>query len=229
VHTRRLLAAPLAVLLTIAAATSVSAEFSVGYRFGGAYSGLKGTQGIRTDPPTVVGIGYVHITQLDTGAAGGDFVAIGTANGLGVDNCADDYDARWTGYYDGVAGGIYFCEDFAPDAWGAGASVSFAIEFKACPATGLNRWVLTLGGVVRGCVNASGTSGPQINVGIETTGGSSTDRNIDARYTSLMRKSPGANWVNWGSAAGTGFIVDLSYAADWVSETAIDTYLPPLN
>jgi len=66
-------------LLAIAVATSVNAEFSVGYRYGGAYSGLKGTQGIRTDPATVVGVGYVQITQLDTGATGGDFVAIGTS------------------------------------------------------------------------------------------------------------------------------------------------------
>lgn len=228
---RRLVAVPLSLALIALTGGAASAEFAAAYRQGpvGTYEGIKGVQGIRTNPATVVGVGYVHPTQVDTGSPGGNFIAIGTANGAGVDNCADDYDPNWTGYWDGELGGVYFCEDFAPDAWGAGTSVSFQIEYRACPGTSFDRWVLYLAGVKRFCKDMGSTSGSYIAVGIETTGGSTTDRNIDVKYTSLMRR--GANqgsFVAWG-AAGTQKLVDPNYSVDIVNDTSINTYLAPLN
>ena len=40
------------------------------------YDGLKGNQAMRSDLATVTGVGYGHPAQADTGAPGGDFVAI---------------------------------------------------------------------------------------------------------------------------------------------------------
>jgi hypothetical protein len=93
--------------------------------------GIKGNQVIKTDPATVDDVGYAHPVQLDVGAPGGDFVAIGTFNGMGTSghaqDCADSYDSKWSVYTDGTIGGAYFCVTESVNAYAAGATPSFRI------------------------------------------------------------------------------------------------------
>lgn len=81
----RLFAAP--VLLVVAAHSTHAATFGFHYKSGSNFDGIKGSQQIRTDPPTILGIGYVHATQALRSADPDDpdFVAVGTTIG---DRCA---------------------------------------------------------------------------------------------------------------------------------------------
>lgn len=188
---------------------------------------IEGIQRIRTDPATVVGVGYVHPTQADVGAAGGDFVAIGTANGAGVDNCANDYDPEWTIYTDGEIGGVYFCNDHSLDVYAAGSDVSFMIRYTWCASQSSNRWVMTMGGTVWACYSAT-SSASRVSAFIETTG-STTDRNIDVMYTSLEKSRTGTfAWEAFGDQSANRTVFPL-YSYRYVSTGAFDAYLAPMN
>jgi hypothetical protein len=204
-------------------------EQTFGYRqFGTAQlDGFKGRQGIRTDPATVTGIGYVHPTQMDIGSVGAAFVAIGTAKGVGVDDCANDYDALWTVYIDGEIGGTYFCEDVDVDAYGSGTNPAFNISYEFCPSVLANRWLLSFGGVLWSCKSAGATGATRAIGMIETTGSSSTDRNIDVKYTNLQLNNISSNtWNNFGNAASS---VAPNYSFANVSTTAFNVFLAPLD
>lgn len=193
------------------------------------YDGLKGNLNTRTDPATISGIAYVHITQADVGSPGGTFIAIGVANGAGVDNCADDYDSLWTGYYDGEIGGLYFCEDFDHDFYGVGSNPNFKIYYETGALCGGNRWILTLNGITRACLVTSGSSAQHVNVGLEVVSypPDPTDRNIDVKFTNLyMNLTNGTNWLELGTPQ---WLVDDFYTKSWVSNTAENFYLAPLN
>lgn len=231
VHRRAFRALAAAMALSLAGADAANAEFAASITLAGSpiFDGLKGNMGIRTDPATVVGVGYVHITQADTGSTGGDFVAIGTANGLGVSSCANDYDAKWTGYYDRIIGGSYFCDDFSLDAYAAGSNPTFQIYYSFCQAANANRWVMTFNGVQRTCMNAGTTGAQALNIGLETTGGSTTDRNIDVKYTNLKKNLTGSTtWSDLGNP-GASLVIDPNYSYQFVSNTAQNFYLAPLD
>lgn len=190
--------------------------------------GFKGRQGIRTDPATVTGIGYIHPTQMDVGSAGNAFVAIGTAKGVGVDNCANDYDALWTVYVDGIIGGVYFCEDVNVDAYGAGTNPAFNIEYGFCPSVSANRWLLSFGGVLWRCKDSGAVGAVSGKAGLETTGGSNVDRNIDVKYTNLQRNMQGStSWLNLGPFNES--FAAPNYTYQFVSNTAFNVFLAPLN
>lgn len=188
---------------------------------------FKGFQGIRTDPATVSGVGYVHPTQVDVGAYGGDFVAIGTANGLGVDNCANDYDAKWTVYTDGVIGGVYRCDDEKLDAYTTGSNPSFTIQRAWCPSQSATRWLLFFGGTLWRCMSHSATGAIGAAAGLETTGSSTTDRNIDVKYTGLNTSN--INSSTWNAFGAGTSIHSPNYSYQYVSTTAFNVYLAPLN
>ena len=183
---------------------------------------FKGNQGIRTDPATVTDVGYVHTSQVDTGAAGGDFVAIGTANGNGVTDtgCADDYDAYWTVFTDGKIGGAYFCVDEQLDAYTTGANPSFKIEYAFCIPDNNYRWMLWFGGGLKDCRYQLSSTGIAVAAGLETTGTSFTDRNIDVKFTGLY--SSRVNNANW-EAFGQGTSIHApNYSYQYVNTTAFD-------
>ena len=222
---RHRLAVLFSVLGLVLAQPVHASEFACAQRVA-LVDGVKGNQGIRTDPATVNGVGYVHPVQIDTGGAGGDFVAIGTANGAGVDQCANDYDPRWTIYADGETGGIYWCYDYTQDAYTTGANPTFQIYYDFCAPSGPTRWVLTFGGTQRRCVANSGTYGQLANVLLETTGNSTTDRNIDVKYTNVKVNLSGS--TTWVDFAGTGF-ADPNYSRQVPSGTSVNAYLAPLD
>jgi hypothetical protein len=214
-------------LLSPLACQAAEQEGRYRYRATVDFDAFKGYQGIRTDPATVSGVGYVHASQVDVGAVGGDFVAIGTAKGVGVESCADDYDAKWSIYTDGELGGVYFCNDEKVDAYAAGANPSFSIEYGFCPSTLSNKWLLSMGGTLWSCYGSSSTTASRVSAMLETTGSSTVDRNIDVKFTGL-------NWSLSGSSSwtsfGTGTVVHSpSYSNSSVSSTAFNVYLAPLD
>lgn len=219
----------LTLTLFVAFASSAAAvnEFSVGVRSssGADLVGLRGNQGIRTNPGTVNGVVYVHPTQMDVGSVGASFVAVGTANGAGVDNCANDYDPHWTGYYDGEIAGVYFCFDFGQDNWTTGDSPHFRIE-RDCQLGPNVRWGLYFAGSQRACIDSGASGASRAIVGIEVGSNNGADRNVDAKYTSLDRRWSGGSWVAYDN---TSSIVDPNYSFSRVSNTAVNTYLAPLD
>ncbi|MGI8822089.1 MAG: hypothetical protein ACR2JP_02080 [Acidimicrobiia bacterium] len=205
------------------------AEFAAGDRFSapGTFDGFRGNQNIRTDPATVAGIGFVHPVQMDIGVLGGDFVAIGTSNGLGADGCADDYDAKWTVYTDGVDDGEYFCNDEQLDAYGVGANPAFSITHGFCPSEILDRWLMSFGGTLWACYVGSSSVARRAIAGLETTGGSTVDRNIDVKYTNLnVNRSGNTDWILFRPSEGP---VGDFYEYEFVSNTKFNTFLPPLD
>jgi hypothetical protein len=208
-------------------------ELSVGYQYAGTpyYDGFKGNQEIRTNPSTVNGVGYVHPTQLDVGALGGDFIAIGTANGAGAPgetySCADDYDSKWSIYVDWMFGGLYNCVTIAEDVYGKGANPSFEISWRYCPTQGGDRWVLFFDGTPRRCLYHSSHAGIVIDAGLETTGPSNQDRNIDVKYTGLQeRLISGSAWYSYGQGSHD---IAPSYTYQYAGSGAFNVYLAPLD
>lgn len=223
----------LGVAFTLAVASpAVAAEQAYTNIIAGSpiYDGLMGNIGQLTDPATVVGVGYVHATQADVGPSGGDFVAIGTANGLGVGGtgCANDYDAAWSGYYDGVVGGMYFCDDFAQDAFAVGSFPTFKIEHASC-AGGQVIWNLWLSGTLRSCQFMGVNAASRVITMLETTGASNTDRNIDVRFINLKWNLTGSStWNNYGNPGG-GVHLDPNYSYTYGSVTSHWIFLAPLD
>ena len=204
-------------------------EQTFGYRSSSSnFDGMKGRQGIRTDPSTVNGVGYVHPSQMDIGAEGGDFVAIGTAKGVGVagTSCDDDYGGLWTVYTDGRIGGVWWCEDLDVNAYGPDTNPTFTIEYGWCPSASANRWLLFFDGTLWRCKAANPTTGSRTIVMLETTGSSTVDRNIDVKYSGLERSAPGAGYVSWGTASQ---FIAPTYAIDQPTGTQINIYEPPLD
>lgn len=191
------------------------------------FNGFKGRQALRTNPATVVGVGYVHASQVDVGAGGGDFVAIGTAKGRGVANCADQYSGSWTIYTDGILGGVYFCNDEKKNAYKAKTNPTFSIQYDYCPSASTDRWLLSFGGTLWRCLGTGQTGGHRVTAMLETTGASNVDRNIDVRFNNLRRRHQGANWVDFG-APGHHFS-NLNYSVANPYNDQVDAFLTPLD
>ena len=180
-------------------------------------------------PPRSLGVGYVHPVQADVGAIGGDFFAIGTHNGLGTSggstNCANDYDAKWSIYTDGVVGGVYFCQDQQADVFTSGANPAFSLHYGLC--NGYYRWTFSFNGTIWECRDGSSNSATRVMAGLEVLSPDGADRNIDARYTNMsMRLVGNTSWSDFGS--GTP-VVSNFYSYGYVSNRAFNVYLAPLN
>lgn len=231
--TRVLTLVSFSLLILLASAPALWAnEFSSGIRLlsSADLDGFRGNQGIRTSPATVVGVGYFHPTQMDVGSQGASFVAIGTYNGSGTSghdqDCPNDYDSGWSGYYDGSIAGVYFCRKFADDVWAVGDAPKFRIQ-RDCQLGGGTGWGVYFGGSQRACLdsNASGAIGAV--AALETLTSDTTDRNIDVKYTSLEVNFKGG--TTWWSFNRTHERVDPNYSRTDVSATAFNTYLAPLD
>jgi hypothetical protein len=211
-------------------ATSANAEWCLGDHNTPLIDGLKGNQGIRTDPATVSGVSFVHTAQVNIDVAG-TFVAIGTYKGAGTaggqPNCPAHYDpgSHWSGFYDGEINGVYFCTSFGTNQWLAGANPSFKIEWAYCPTIG-NRWVLTFAGTTRTCIFGP-SSAVAVTGGLETVQASTVDRNIDVKWTNMMWSVGGNTFVNVGNTQ-PGYCDDF-YTYQYVSDSSWNTYLAPLN
>ncbi len=225
----RMVVGLLFVAAALAFAPPAQAEKAAGERYSGTgtFDGFKGNQDIRSDLPVVIEIGYIHPVQMDIGPLLGDFVAIDTAKGVGVDNCADDYDAKWTVYTDGELFGDYFCNDEQLDAYGIGDNPEFSITNGFCPSEINDRWLMSFGGTLWACYLGSSTFSRWAAAGLETTGGGTTDRNIDVKYTDLeVNRSGNINWLQFRPEQG---VLDCCYEYEFVSNEAFNVFLPPLQ
>ncbi len=224
---RRALGIGLAFAL-LASNAAYAGEQAAGIKEAFNLDGLWGRGEIRTDPTTVAGIGYVHPMQLDIGPVLGEFVAIGTAKGVGVLGCADDYDPLWSVYRDGELGGVYHCYDIATDSYGVGGNPLFELRRTAC--NGASRWVLWWNSVVRACLTSSATYASRAIVMLETTGPGTTDRNIDVKYSSLYKNFVASfDWFPFGDCDFSPSFADPNYDLDGTSNYACNVFLPPLS
>lgn len=221
-----------AVVTLLGMSVAVGNEYAYGYRYANYIDGVRGNMGIRTDPGTVLEVGYVHAVWVYNDVLDVEFVSLGTANGNGASGpqgtCADDYDPLWSIYADWYLNGSYGCITTNQDVYGVGANPSFEVSWTTC--AGFPRWVLTMGAVPRACLLPNWTSGTFTAIGIETVKYQiTTDYNIDAKYTNLRKNyTSSGTWWEFGSCELT-YYVDPNYEVDVVSNTACNTFLPPLN
>ena len=134
-----------------------------------------------------------------------------------------DYDAKWTIYADWELGGVYHCVDIALDAYSAGANPAFAINYDLCGLTADpddTAWVLRFGGITRRCLLSSSHNARRLVVMLETTGASTTDRNIDVKYTNLERRN--TSWVDMNPNA---FGADPNYTVTIVNDRSVNICL----
>lgn len=216
------------------ARTSVAAgnEFAFSFKeeIAAIYDGLRGNQNIRTDPATIVGIGYVHQTQVALGDMTGDFVAVGTYNGLAATGCANSSNPSWSVYTDGVIGGQYFCNTEQVNAYARGANPSFQIYYGVCQL--INRWGMVMGGVVWECRTSAWSAGDRVSAGLETLSNPAnfTDRNIDVKYTnmqfSLINQT---GYLDFGGGAACCSYKDDFYSYQFLNDRAFNVYLAPLD
>lgn len=223
------LSAACSLLLAIMVAPASGLEQAGGYIDTSStnFDGIKGLAEIRTGPPTVVGVAYTHPTQVDLGPVGGNFLAIGTARGKGEPNtgCDDDYDDYgWTVYTDGSLGGAYFCSDEDVDRYFAGDNPFFKISYTACGAG--NGWAMRMGNTQYRCYYTQQHTAQRVSAFLETVGSSTTDRNIDVKYTNLQHSIVGSGFVDWGTAHRTA---DYDYDVTQPIDTSINAYKAPLD
>jgi hypothetical protein len=202
-------------------------EFAWGGVFTDLYDGIKGNQGIRTNPPTIQLLSYVHGAQVIMPGSI-DWVAIGTVKGKGAGGCTTHYDpgANWSGYVDREIDGVYWCANFNAEQYVAGDNPSFQILYtNTCGTT--NHWVLAFGGITQFCFSNGFTQGIGLYAMIENDNGVAS-RDIDVKYTNLMKNLPGSGtWSNLGDTRPGH--ADQDYVFTYVSTTAFNVYLPPLN
>jgi hypothetical protein len=228
----RLARLPILVLLMVVAlgGTSLANEFAVGIRQLTTVDidVVKGNQGIRTNPATVNNVGFAHPVQLDIGSAAANFISVGTYKGAGNTSggCPDNYNNPWSVYVDGVIGGVYFCDRVNPNAYGANTNPTFIIEWGFCPSVSANRWLFSFGGTLWKCLNAQSHAAIAAIAGLETAG-TTTDYNIDVKYTSMKISLQGsANFIDFNPNDSN---VDLNYFHSVESNTKFNDYLSPLD
>lgn len=232
---RRAIAAVFAIAAPLFVAATVDANelaYSFRSQSSAVYDGIRGNQGIRTDPATVSGITYAHPVQLLLGVATGDFVAVGTYNGAattgGPPDCTASFDANWSVYTDGVLGGVYFCNTEQVNAYAAGTNPSFSIQYGVCSL--ITRWAMYFDGTAWECRSSAYHAGDFVGAGLETAGTSTTDRDIDVKYTNMQTRVTGfTTWDNFGGGVACCSRADPSYTYTYVGVTAFNVYLNPLQ
>lgn len=222
----RAMAAFAALTAALALAAPASAEQTAVSKYTSStnFDAFRGDHLIRTNPATVNGIGYVHALQLDIGAPGENFVAIGTAKGVGVDNCPNSYDSPWDIYTDGAIAGAYFCHTEANNLYTAGDSAGFTITWANCPGTSNPRWVMYMDGFRR-CISAGTSQGSRTIAMLETTGGSNVDRNIDFTAYNMEYKISGT----WVGMNGLSQSVANNYSITIPQPDRANIFLAPLD
>lgn len=192
------------------------------------FDAWHGDHEIRTGPATVNGVGYIHGMQMDVGAQGGSFIAIGTSRGLGVPGtqCSDQYSGGWDIYTDGEIGGVYFCRIEELNAYNAGDTAAFTLRWGDCPGAAQDRWLFFMGGPLRRCDNASSHTASRVMVMLETTGSSNVDRNLDVTYTNLEWRSTEGVYVKSENMRGDA---DPSYTVSFPANGKVNAFLAPLD
>jgi hypothetical protein len=220
-------------LVTMSPAAYSVSHFGAGARVHSTinFDGLRGNMEIRTNPTGVTGVGFIHPTQLDIGPnTDNTFVAIGTAKGVGTDNCDTRYNGSWTIYTDGRIDGIYFCEDENVNAYQVGDNPPFTIaSYGTCatPPPQPSGWRLYMGGIQWNCVQAVYHKGSQVSAGLEQVNGDSGGYNLDVKYSNLQSSTDGAGWTDFGPP--TFVVEDYTYQVTTPTDQKLNAYKPALD
>lgn len=222
------------VVLVSTAPTFAVNEFAAKQKDNGTYTGVRGTQNIRTDPQTFSNESYVHFTQIYSPGYL-DFLAVGTVNGMGTSdpqaahNCSNGVNPLWSIYTDGSIGQVYFCYVEAHNVYDVGSQPYFKVERANCaepPFTNIG-WRITFGGAVRDCRDTAWTEADAVAVGLEHVGPNGVDRNIDVKMLDMEVKRPAVSlWEDWGNGQTNK---DANYDVDYVNDNRFNTYLAPLD
>ncbi len=230
---RRLLVLSCCIVMVLGIARLAHAnESAIGERFSapGTFDGFRGYQDIRSDLPIAIDVTYAHPVQVDTGMLeDADFLGIGTYKGDDVGGCAEDNDAKWSIYTDGIIDGIYFCTTEAMDKFGIGDKPTFEIIYDFCPSTLDDRWLMFFDEVLWACYGGGSSVARNANAGLETCcdGPPAVDRNIDVKYRDMeVSRSSQAHWIAMAPSQG---LLDCCYEYDFINNRAFNVYLPPLQ
>lgn len=203
------------------ASLTLAAEFTTG-QHNNFIQGVRGNQGIRTNPATVNGVAFIHLGQLFLDA-NGNFIGVGTYKGRntvgGTTNCPSHYGGDWTGYYDRVVAMVYACSDFCVDCWDTGDNPSFKIEWASCLPQPVSRWVVTFAGTNRACISGP-SSGIGGSAGLEVVG-TTNDYNIDAKWTNMQQRPQGGTF--WGCYDSRPGQEAPDYTYQYVNTTVLGT------
>lgn len=81
-----------------------------------------------------------------------------------------------------------------------------------------------------GCLTSGANYASRVVGALETTGTSTVDRNIDAKYTSVYYNLRGDGvWYNFGTWTLSPSYVDPNYSISAPSATSCNVYLAPLD
>lgn len=160
----------------------------------------------------------------------GDFIGLGTANGVGVDNCPNHYDGdSWQVYVDGDWNGVYHCEDLGVTE-PAGATPSFVMEpdFSQCGSS--LKWSMIWRSNLEYCVNVGSSSAKILSWGGEQVTQTSP-LNIDVEHRSIRRSLSGeSSWVYiepFFSSYAECF--DSVYEVDYLGRSKWRIHEPPMG
>jgi hypothetical protein len=191
--------------------------------------GFRGSQKLVTGPSAITGVSFNRAAQVffgtDPGTGENIFAAVGTARGIGTVggdllNCDDDYSSGFGGYTDGWRVGTgYFCEDLTAHIYRPPDNPAWRIEYD--PICGASKWYLKIGNASR-CYG--GLPGTAINAkGMEEIAGTTTDVNLDTKYTDLMKRLPGlSTWQAWGT--GIEQMSPSTYHTEHISNQAFNIW-----
>jgi hypothetical protein len=163
--------------------------------------GVRSTVDLYAATPLSGQSAIVHPLQLASSSSA-DFLGWGTAKGVGTTggstNCPDDF-SGWNVYVDGMAFGVYFCEQ----TYGALADTAqnqvFTIVHESSAGCA-GAFDMYLNGVSKTCRVIDGTNG-QVSAGAESIGTTETQL-IDVHYESKNYNNPSTGWQPWGAQAG---------------------------
>lgn len=160
-----------------------------------SYSGVRSEQDFES---ATVPTGTAIVHPMQVAMDNGDFLGWGTARGVGVDNCADDYTAHWKVYIDGYKFGDYFCiQDFGEIA-GTATNQLFTLRYGDC--NGTNKYRAFLNGVRLSCQAINGSVADHLAAGSEVIG-TTGQLHADIHYDDLSRYyAVTDNWSAWNSA-----------------------------
>lgn len=177
------------------------------------YSQAQGTAAVVDLFAASVGSGraIVHPNQVVSGT-GGDFVGWGTAKGVGVGACPDDY-TGWNVYVDGVSFGSYFCRQTYGQLSDTATNNKFTIRYMNC-SNGTAEWVFLLNNVEKTCAKMNASRGTPLS-GSESVNTTVT-QNLKIHYEGLQFHN-GTSWANWGSSYS--HCADPGYSVRTVSTT----------
>ena len=144
-----------------------------------------------------IGTAVVHPMQILS--ITGDFIGWGTARGVGVDDCPDDYSLGWQIYIDGYKFGVYFCRQQYGSVAGAAQDELFTLRYGDC--NGTDKWRAFHNGVRKTCQAIDDDSAFYLAVGSEIIGTSSI-LHADIHFDDLSRYNPTNDfWYSWTSGA----------------------------